>query len=277
MLCAGVPQLTGHGRGPDRKGISTVRIPVYPLKQRGPAVAVDIYIPRGKIQGDLLVLPGWRYGRQRWYKETKLLQYLKKNGFRGVFPEMNISLYASRWFPETEKRIKWQSRPGGEWIRRVLVPHLQKSHRIFLKGGSNFLLGLSTGGRGVVLCALQNPGLFTAGAALSGDYNQAAMQNDRLMTRMYGPWKEYSSRWRTVDNPWYEAVRGRWKMPLYIGHGTRDRIVPLAQSRGFYLALKKHAPGVDVVYHEAKGAGHTFRYWGSELPRIFRFFNMQMK
>lgn len=265
--------------GQDKKNapghIQKLSIPVSPADSSMGRVDVDIYIPRGEVKGDLLVLPGWRFERSRWYKKTGLLSFAESHGYRVVFPEMNISLYASRYHKETRNRIKWQKIAGGRWIKEVMIPWLEKNNQIFVKGSKNFLLGLSTGGRGVALVALQNQGLFTAGAALSGDYNQAAMQHDRLMTRMYGTFTSFKKRWYTVDNPYHEVVKGRWKMPLYLGHGTRDRITPLSETRNFRTVLRKYAPKVPVRYNEARGYGHNFKYWGSELPAIFLFFKEQ--
>jgi len=255
--------------------LQKISIPVSPGEPLMGQVKVDIFIPPGKVRGDLLVLPGWRFERSRWYKKTRLLAFARSQGYRVVFPEMHISLYASRYHKETQDRIKWKKIAGGRWVKEVMIPWLEKNKNIFKKGSKNFLLGLSTGGRGVALVALQNQGLFTAGAALSGDYNQAAMPHDRLMTRMYGPFTSFKKRWKTVDNPYHEVAMGRWKMPLYLGHGTRDRIVPLSESRNFLRVLKKYAPKVPVRYNEAGGYGHNFRYWGSELPAIFLFFKEQ--
>ena len=267
--------LSGGSKKNISKHIQTISIPVSPADSSMGQVKVDIFIPPGEVKGDLLVLPGWRFERSRWYKKTRLLTFAESHGYRVVFPEMNISLYASRYQKETEERIKWQKISGGRWIKEVMIPWLQKNNKIFVKGSKNFLLGLSTGGRGVALVALQNEGLFTAGAALSGDYNQAAMPHDRLMTRMYGPFTSFKKRWQTVDNPYYEVWKGRWMMPLYLGHGTRDRVSPHSESRKFFRILKKHAPKVPVKYHEARGAGHNFGYWDSELPAIFLFFKEQ--
>jgi hypothetical protein len=59
--------------------------------------------------------------------------------------------------------------PGGAWIKEILIPFMRDGDKcgIFNDGNNNFLLGLSTGGRGVALVSCTNPGLFRAGAAHS--------------------------------------------------------------------------------------------------------------
>lgn len=233
-------------------------------------VLVDLYLLASKkINGDILVLPGWKFSRTRWYRETALLDFAGKYGYRCVFPEMNISCYESNWFPET--RLKWSAMPGGKWIQDILIPYMRKNYGIFSESGYNCLLGLSTGGRGVALVSLQNPGVFKAGAALSGDFNQTVMPNDNLMTALYGNISGFSERWRTVDNPFEAAKEGKWKMPIYIGHGEKDNVVPFSQSAGFYKLLSQKYPAIKTVFH-ASVSGHDFTYWNSELPAVFNFF-----
>lgn len=234
-------------------------------------IKVDLFIPQHDTIGDILVLPGWRFSRKRWQKETELLKLAEQHGYRCIFPEMGVSLYESEYFNETS--IKWSTTPGGQWITKILIPTLREKYGIFKEGGNNYLLGLSTGGRGVVLLALQNPGLFTAGAALSGDYNQLTMPHDRLISSVYGPHRKFMKRWQTVDNPEQSILTGKWEMPLYIGHGKQDRIVPFSQSQSLVDTLKKWHPKVPIVFSEPEKGGHYFKFWAGEVPAIIKFFN----
>lgn len=238
-------------------------------------VAVDLYVPSGKIYGDLLVLPGWNFSRVRWHNETRLLAFADKYGYRCVFPDMKTSCYESSYFPET--RIKWSLMPGGAWVRDVLLPFMQSNHKIFTAGAYNCILGLSTGGRGAALVSLQNPGLFKALAALSGDFNQLDMPQDKLMAGIYGDIAAFSARWQTIDNPYAAAAAGEWKIPIYIGHGENDRVVPISQSRNFYKLLVEKYPKIKTAFHAAPGAGHDFAYWDSELEGVFEFFKAAKK
>ncbi len=126
----------------------------------------------------------------------------------------------------------------------------------------------------MALVSLQNPGFFTAGAALSGDYNQMDTPRDNLMTGLYGP---VSERWSLVDNPFQAASAGKWEMPIYIGHGDIDRVVAVGHSRRFAALLKKKYPELRMKYHEAKGQGHDFSYWNSELESVFSFFETAVR
>ncbi|HSV96551.1 MAG TPA: prolyl oligopeptidase family serine peptidase [Spirochaetota bacterium] len=249
-------------------GLTTVELPASLDAALPATVPVDIFIPPpgGRWAGDVLVLPGWNFSRREWHSKTTILLLARERGLRMVFPDMLKSLYESRYYPET--LMKWGPSPGGRWIREVLIPGMRK-YGIFLEGGNNYLLGLSTGARGVALVSLENPGLFRAGAALSGDFDQAAMKRDRLMAAMYGPYDRFPERWTTVDNPL--ARISEWKMPIYLGHGKKDAVVPYGQTHMFYTVLRDAHPSLPVVLSAPENAAHDFSYWQSELEPAFSF------
>ncbi|MCE9598150.1 MAG: alpha/beta hydrolase, partial [Spirochaetia bacterium] len=132
-------------------------------------VPCDLVVPANP-RGTLLVLPGWNFPKESWRKNSRLEKFAADQGLILVLPEMLKTLYESAYYPETQ--IRWNPIPGGEFIKTKLIPELQQRYALLIPGQYNFILGLSTGGRGVALVALENPGLFTAGAAFSGDYAQ---------------------------------------------------------------------------------------------------------
>jgi S-formylglutathione hydrolase FrmB len=232
-------------------------------------VPVDIYVPENYSGRNILMLPGWNFPKTGWIDKTELLRYADAEGYALLLPEMGKSLYEGDYHPET--RMRWGPIPGGRFIREYLLPAVRKRHSLFLPDQKSYLIGLSTGGRGVALIALENPGAFAAGAALSGDFSQENMPSDRLMTAVYGPYRQFKKRWIGQDNPMARA--GEWKMPLYLAHGESDRVVPPAQSRLFYERLRQiHADTIDIVYRSAKGEAHDYRFWNSELEPVFAFF-----
>jgi len=255
-------------------GISTIYLPKqYNGMATNRIIPIDIFIPKGKIKATILVLPGWNFSRKRWYKETRLLSFAEKNGFCCIFPEMGKTNYESKYFKESRKRPLWQKITGGQWIKKIFIPYMQKKYSLLNKKNKNFLLGLSTGGRGVALLSLQNPNLFVGGAALSGDFNQVEMPRDALMTGAYGRFSRFHTRWATVDNPTIAAIYGKWRMPIYIAHGKSDKTSPFIQSKMFYDTLKKYYPFLKVRFNPVPRAGHNFKFWNGELPNIFKFFN----
>ncbi|MCB1138012.1 MAG: prolyl oligopeptidase family serine peptidase [Leptospiraceae bacterium] len=252
-------------------------------------VAYDLYIPEpvnSSQQKDnevssyrlLLVLPGWKFDKSRWIKETDLKRYAREHSMILVLPQMNTSIYASAYFPET--RMKWNPTPGLQYINEKLIPGLREKYGFFLPGKQNYILGLSTGGRGVALIALSNPELFKAGASFSGDFDQSVMPTDKLMAAVYGPFEKFSRRWRETDNPVHAA--SKLQTPLYLSHGTADHIVPPDQTQRFYDAIQKSrsengqqaASNQDqaVELKMVPGAGHDFSFWNQQLGPAFAFF-----
>lgn len=251
-------------------GMSEINVPASLSESHsGQPIAVDIYIleTTTTFRGDILVLPGWNFSRKEWQNKSHLVKLASEKNFRLIFPEMKTTLYESRYYPET--RMKWAPTPGGQWVKEIFIPQLQR-YGLLIRGNRNFLLGLSTGARGVALVTLQNPGLFTAGAALSGDYDQSAMPRDRLMTKVYGAYDAFPERWTGKDNP--RKRISEWTMPIYLGHGHKDAVVPFSQTKTFYEALKTAHPALMIRFNEPAQAGHDFTYWASELPAVIDFF-----
>ncbi len=233
-------------------------------------VAVDIIKPDIKIKGNILVLPGWGFSRKEWCTKSDLCKKALKEGYCLILPEMGKSVYASHYYPET--RREWHSFLTLAWLADTLIKELQAKYGMLKKGSLNYALGLSTGGRGAVLIALKCPGLFSAVAALSGDFNQVLDPEDKLMTGTYGPYKLFPERWKTEDNPSFHARE--LISPLYLGHGSSDLVVRPVQSEAFYRLVIKESPDNKIVLHLVQGAGHDFNYWNSELDAVFGFFNL---
>jgi S-formylglutathione hydrolase FrmB len=235
------------------------------------SVKVDILVPAGEIKGDILVLPGWNFSRSDWCEKADLCKLALEHGYRLIMPEMGKSIYARQWYPET--RNDWKKFPTGIWLTDTLLPLLNTKHNILKPGGNNFILGLSTGGRGVALTVINTKGIFKAAAALSGDYDQTDMTADNLVKGYYGPYDKFPERWKQTDNP--VTLAGKFSIPVYLGHGADDKMIPPAQTQLFYDALKKAHPALEIVLNIQKGSGHDYTYWGSETKAVLEFFGRQ--
>lgn len=232
-------------------------------------IEVDVLIP-GEHKADLLVLPGWNYGRRQAFGAVPLKKMLLDRGYRLIMPEMGKSVYATNYFPETRK--DWTKYPTLTWVTDTMIPVLQNEYGIFREGERNFIAGISTGARGVVLVAARKP-VFTAGVALSGDYDQTQMQEDNLMRGVYGEYSKFEERWKTIDNP--SSQVNKMKMPLYLGHGGKDKIVPASQTKHYYKLLHAAQPSLEVILHIDENAGHDPAYWLSEMNAVLDFFEKQ--
>ena len=269
LVLSGSPAVPESRYGKIPAGVSVIQV----IDENGSSsrnVPVDIYRPEKTktCKKQVLVLPGWDFPRDDWRNKTDIIRQAELSDFCLVFPEMGRAIYAGRYYSETARKVF--NMPSLAWITKRLLPELQDKYGIFRKGQKNYIMGLSTGGRGVALISLASPGLFRAGAAFSGDYNQAGMPKDRLMTAVYGSFENFPERWKE-DNPYHMA--DKWEMPLYLGHGKKDRVVPFSQTMEFYEKITRLHPGLDVVLNAPPAAGHDYKYWQSEIAPAFAFFN----
>lgn len=259
---------------PDKKANSVSRS--IPAKQSGArdtqinihGIAFWVQSPADSVTcvGDLLLLPGWDFTNRKWCDSTDVCKTALKKGYRVLAPQMMRSVYATRYFNET--RADLRRYPTLAQLDSA-IDGLYRNQGFFKQ--HNLVLGLSTGARGVALLCERKPGFFHAAAALSGDYNQVTMPGDNLMRLTYGNYAQFAKRWKNTDNP--QTAADSLKTPLYLGHGARDRVVPVSQTREFNGALaKRTAPQSQVVLHINPAAGHTFAYWRSELPAVWDFF-----
>jgi len=218
------------------------------------------------FKGDLLILPGWNFERTRWCSESSLCKEAHRAGYRLIMPEMGKSIYATYYFPQTRK--DWLRYPTLTWLLDTMIPFLQQQVGVFLTS-DNFMIGLSTGARGVALIACRTNTFFKAAAALSGDYDQTLIPEDNLIKGVYGSFSLYSERWKTIDNPVAECAQ--IKIPIYIGHGKLDKVVPYTQSELLYKRLLSLKNGKKYILHTPE-MGHDFLYWDSEVNPILDFF-----
>lgn len=236
-------------------------------------VLVDIYIPNTlKSEAKnwvILVLPGWNYSKTRWQIETPILSLADKYGAVLIFPEMKTTTYESFYFLETTR--KWHKLPGSIFVKNNLIPNLTANYNLLTQGAKNILVGLSTGARGVVRISVENPETFVIGAGFSGDFDQSIQPKDPLITSIYGPYKQFSKRWKFIDNPYNES--SKLKIPIYLSHGMKDHIVPAIQTQKYCKKLKYDRTQTTTICKIDPNGKHDFKFWSQEIKNAFKWFN----
>ncbi len=244
---------------------------------------VQIYFPKkyeaGTRTRTLIVLHGYRQQPSDWENGTPITDYADRYDFVLVCPAMGTTLYESAYYPETKNR--WAPVPGGEYIVRILLPFVRDQFGLAGDRDCTGIFGISTGARGALLLASQHPKLFGAAAGLSGDYDSASLWNDRLLVAVYGPYGLNRERWEKEVNIIELSARLK-NTPVFLGHGTNDCIVPPPQTRMLADRLKElhdAKEGYELVVEELKstGAGHDWRYWGSLVPDVLKFFDRTLE
>ncbi|MCX6244713.1 MAG: prolyl oligopeptidase family serine peptidase [Bacteroidetes bacterium] len=236
-------------------------------------VPVDFRFPATVSCGTILVLPGWNFSKTNVCERSEFCSSAKERGYALVLPEMLKSVYSSELYKET--RADWRRYPTLRWITDTLIPYCRLHFGLFNRGDKNFLYGISTGARGVALVAENTGDLFMAGAALSGDYDQTAMPDDKLMTGYYGPYQQFSDRWEGKDNPFLHS--DRLKIPLFLAHGKKDAVVPCSQTTAFYNKIAAENPVRGQILQLSDTCGHNYAFWNSCTRQVLNFFRKSGK
>lgn len=231
---------------------------------------LEVRYPQSTPTATLVLLPGWNYSRTDWCDNSSVCEKALAKGYILVLPAMRQSIYADKYYPETQAFFK--NHPLRGWFQKAVVGKLQREFGILKPGQPNFLMGLSTGGRGAAMLALENPELYTAAATLSGDFDPNLEPEEKLMTQMYGSQQDFPERWNGSHNIRLRAKKGEYKVPTYIGHGTEDNIVPIQQSESFAATLKTQPVWKQCKLHLAEGYKHDYKYWDSEVEPVLAFF-----
>jgi S-formylglutathione hydrolase FrmB len=218
-------------------------------------------------KASILVLPGWNLKATEWCEKTKLCDQAKKQGFDLIFVEMQRSVYLKEYYPQT--RADYSAYPTRSWLMDTVILPLIKA-QVIDTTNPVFVLGLSTGGRGAAILALEYPAVFSGAASLSGDFNPNLQKDDALMINSLGSYSKFPELWNGDNNISKRAQA--FKVPLYIGHGKLDAICPLIQSTDFVNTLKTVNPTLRIVTNFPENQGHTYTYWDSEVAAVLRFF-----
>lgn len=178
-----------------------------------------------------------------------------------------------------------------DYIAYDVVRHMDARYRTLARGAHRGIAGLSMGGYGAIVLALQYPGTFAAAASHSGvlwPFDLApATAGGRPLPRSPADSTAFA-RYRAANAPRYAPVFGKdtagWRardpatiaarlvargaaLPaLYADCGTDDLFLP--QSRAFRDAMA--ALGVPLDYHEWPG-GHTWDYWHAHVGESLRW------
>jgi enterochelin esterase-like enzyme len=168
-----------------------------------------------------------------------------------------------------------------DYIAHDLVARVDSAYRTVANGSHRAVAGLSMGGYGAVYLPMKYPGIFAAGASLSGaglalmrigGYpDTSAVREARSIDDLHAAWAstwpdmvaeigDDISAWRALDpvSVARRAVADHASMPaLWLMVGTEDEST-LTVNRVFHEALVKL--GVSHYYGESTGA-HTLSFW----------------
>ena len=232
-----------------------------------PIEVIIKYPTKTEFRGTIIALPGWNFPNDQWCDSTQLCEKALAQGYAIILPEMGKSIYCDSVFPETRK--DWLKYPTRSWMKETMIPTIQEEFQLLVSDQNNFLIGLSTGARGAVLLALDLPEIFKACGALSGDFDQTRYTKDNLYNGYYGPFAKFPDRWIGKDNA-VTSIK-QLTVPIYLAHGEKDKIVPIAYSQQLFVELQESGNEKSILNMNPI-AGHYYSFWNSEVDAVLDFF-----
>lgn len=245
----------------------------FTIAFRGNPIRFSIHYPASQIKGTILLLHGWNLPSDEWCDKTTFCKKSLDSGFVLIVPDFGKTTYHFQIYPETI--LKYRKFPTREWMYDTAFVHLQNQFSLLLPTQNNFVCGLSTGGRGSALFALEKPELFSACAALSADFDQTKIIDEPINNGYYGSFKKFPDRWKGKDNIYNRA--NEFKVPAFLAHGVNDKICPFSQTENFYLLLKKINPNLQNEFFFEKTGGHNYQFWEKSTDKMISFFISHIK
>jgi len=287
---------------------------VYFVPCNGKSIRVEIKVARfanASIRRKmLLLLPGWNFADTQWCTRTRVCDEATKRGYDVMLVEMGKSVYMDSLYPQM--RADYRLHPTRTWLWNSVLKPLQKRSYFTDRGipedpiktvdGDvyyksmrlpipSYVMGLSTGARGALLLALEHPEAFQGCAGLSGDYNPLLIKTDNLMINCLGKYDDVPWRWRGTNN--IELRVDFFKVPMYLAHGSDDRVVSMKQTESLLLAIEHseackaraafpkvytavthHYLNEKIVQSEiVVGAGHDYIFWNQAGLKALDYFD----
>jgi S-formylglutathione hydrolase FrmB len=227
----------------------------------GVVIALQI---RDTALANVLLLPGWNYSIDHWKDSTHVEKLAEKHGFNLIMPNMMRSIYSDSIYNET--RSDWVKEKTSTWLYDTLIPQIQARYNVLKRDQLNFVIGISTGGRGAVKSMISERELFDGGVSLSGDFDVVNSPNDNLNRGFYGSREIYDTRWIRED---LQLRSFQINAPLLLIHGDNDKVVQVKQSLNLAEALKKSEKSYELIIDSI--GGHDYNFWNKYLPNSFEF------
>ena len=223
---------------------------------------------KANAKANILALPGWNLLATDWCAKTSLCDKAANENYNVIMVEMQRSVYLRQYYPQTRK--EYSIHPTRTWLHDSVLINLFKN-KIIDQSKPMYVIGLSTGGRGAAIMALDYPEIIKGAASLSGDFDPMLQKDDNLMINSIGSFNKYELLWKGDNNMSLRAAE--FKVPLYIGHGCADKVCPPIQSESFVYTLYRKNPGLKVVSNFPAKMKHDYTYWNSEVDAVLEFFN----
>lgn len=159
-----------------------------------------------------------------------------------------------------------------------LVPEIDRRFPTLQDRHDRAIAGLSMGGYGAVVLALQHPDLFGVAGSMSGAlYRPDETLGDDDIAEFKGAFGEPFDPDRLAENSPFEllaALDPADAPAIYLSSGSSDQY-GLEENTVLFYVEAKHA-GLPVELRVVHG-GHDWDYWRRDLPHLLEFFTEHLR
>ncbi len=246
---------------------------ILPDKKRD--IPCDEYYGSGKKYRVLWLLHGTYGDYTDWIRKSNIELYASENDLIVVMPSALNSNYAN-----------WNAMIGYnmyDFLLKELMPLVYGWLPASRKREDNFIAGLSMGGNGALLYAINHPELFAGCAVLSC----APSNFDEIDMDSKEPWKQ-----RTITSAlnaggleaYKDSYENLWRLctekagdpdlpAFYFTVGTDDFLFDR------YMTFKAYAKkiGFKATFREIEGYHHEWRFWDLTIQHALDFFGITKK
>jgi S-formylglutathione hydrolase FrmB len=242
---------------------------------------IQIFFPRNYVSGEkirtIIALHSYGSSEKEYETSSSIESYANKYTFAIVCPSMGKTVYENSFYPETS--YKWNAIPGAKFAGEVLINFLNKNYGLALTKSSTGIMGLTVGAYGALTVAAKYNNRFGAAAGISGFYDPATIQNDRIIEAVYGSSKNHRDRWEKEASviALAEKLSG---VPVFLYHGTGGDVYNPGQSRMLAIRIKslqKSSSSYSVTYRESKSGYQGWLYWKRQIPEVLEFMDQHLK
>lgn len=248
--------LVPYGKIPE-KALSPVKSVRYQARD-GLTIPAYLTVPLGSTGRSLplIMFPhGGPFANDTW-DYNPWVQFFANRGYAVFQPQFRGTTgfgrdYVERGYGEFGRRMQDDLDDGLDWLVRQGIADPK---RVCIAGGSY-------GGYAAAWGAIRNPERYRCAISWAGvsDLKGQLKHNRSLFAarRYFRDWRDrvlgLDQKRGNLDDLSPLRQAGRLKVPLLLGHGKRDKTVPVSQSEELEKALRKSGAPVEAVYYDRQG------------------------
>ena len=279
--------LVGSGLVADRADARTIDGLEIDSAALGRKLRYAVWLPDeldGRPLPVLYLLHGTGGDQDDWLRYGDIARTMQRLVDDGTVPPMLVVMPdgGDSWYVDAATPAGSDDAAAGQrWASAFideLVPEIDRRFATLQDRRDRAIAGLSMGGYGAVVLALQHPDLFGVAGSMSGAlYRPDETLGDADIAEFKGAFGEPFDPGRLAENSPFEllaALDPADAPAIYLSSGSSDQY-GLEENTVLFYVEAKHA-GLPVELRVVHG-GHDWDYWRRDLPHLLEFFTEHLR